>query len=389
MKDKSRPLILIVGGSDVNARIKLIEHLASEIDFCVFGSSHELTEEFDRVSIPYTWYPLSRGVDPISDIRSFFYLYRCFCELQPDLVHTFDTKPGIWARLAARWADVPVIIGTLPGLGSLYSENDFRTRLMRLFYQPLQKLACHLSNLTIFQNPDDAEQFIQEGVVDAKKAIVILGSGVDTEFYDGQRFRLEQRKQLRIMLGIDMTSVVVTMVSRLILPKGVLDFSQMAQAISTQYPNVVFLLIGSDDHESVDALTAPQRELVVDSTNWLGVRHDVPDLLAITDIFVLPTYYREGIPRVLLEAASMSIPIVATQVPGCTEVVIQNVTGFLVPVRNVEVLTKAVMRLINNRELRHEFGKEARQRAITHFDTSEIACQTLSIYRELLSCKEI
>jgi glycosyltransferase involved in cell wall biosynthesis len=302
-------------------------------------------------------------------------------------VHTFDTKPAVWGRLAAWFARVPVVIGTIPGLGSLYSQNDSRTRAIRSIYQPLQKLACSISDLTIFQNQEDAEQFIQEGIVLQSKTAIINGSGVQTEIYDPQEFKVEQQRQVRGGLGLDETKIVITMISRLIRSKGVLEFAQAAKSTREQHPDTVFLLVGASDYQSVDVLTLDEQDLIRKSVTCLGERKDVPELLAISDIFVLPTYYREGIPRVLLEAASMGLPIVATNVPGCTEVVEQDANGFLVPARDVDTLRNAIETLVVDPSLRKRFGIASRQRAITRFDLSIIAGQTSEIYKQLLAEK--
>lgn len=385
--DFERPKIAILGGSDVDSRIDLMDLLKSDFDVCAIGSLDQLRPRFVEAGFHYYDYVLSRQVNPFIDLFTFIQLWLLFRRLQPQIVHTFDTKPGVWGRLAARFARVPIVIGTLPGLGSLYSGNDFRTRVVRSIYQPMQKLACSISDLTIFQNQDDAEQFILDGVVSHQKMIILNGSGVQTQVYDPEMFTLEQRQQVRASFGLDDKKIVIVMISRIIRSKGVLEFAQVANSVREQNPDTVFLLVGSDDFQSVDVLTHDERELIARSVTCLGARDDIPELLAIANIFVLPTYYREGIPRVLLEAASMGLPIVATNVPGCKEVVEQNTNGFLVPARDVEALRQAIEALAVEPLLRKQFGKASRQRAITRFDLAIIVEQTTAIYKELIMQK--
>src|SRR5262245_8706363 len=150
---------------------------------------------------------MTRGVTPLRDVYSVWQLVRIFRSERPSVVHTFDSKPGIWGRLAARVARVPVVIGTLPGLGSLYATPSWRGRLVRLIYQPLQTLACRWADMTTFQNEDDAREFERRRVVRAGQAFVIPGSGVSTDVFvpaDQETIRT-----LRTELGLDGTLVAV------------------------------------------------------------------------------------------------------------------------------------------------------------------------------------
>jgi len=382
-----KPICFMVGGPDVDSRLELMQQLSNEFELTMAGSDDSLKERFHRAGFAYWSYNLNRGASPLHDLKMVFDLMRIFRKIRPAIVHTFDTKPGVFARLAAWLAGVPIIIGTLPGLGSLYSENDLRTRLIRSIYQPLQKLACGLSDLTIFQNPDDAAQFVKIGIVEKNNITILPGSGVDTQAFDPRMFSPEQKRKIRASLGLDEDQVVITMVSRLIRQKGVLEYARVARHIKKHYPQSAFLLVGSNDGESESTLTPSEREQIINSVLCLGMRKDIPGLLAITDVFVLPTYYREGIPRVLLEAASMGLPLVATSVPGCTEVVEQAANGFLVPARDGEALECRVETLIVNSDLRKQFGKVSRQRAVDFFDLSIVAEQTTEIYKQLLAKK--
>src|SRR6266498_5353414 len=172
----ARPAVLIIGGPDVDGRLELMGCLRSDFEMIAAGSSAELQWRFAASGFRYYAYPLNRGSNPVFDLYSTYYLWRLCRALRPRIVHTFDTKPGVWGRLAARWAGVPVIIGTLPGLGSLYANDTTVIRLIRAIYQPLQKLACHAADLTIFQNHDDVRQFTGAGIVTEQTAMVIPGS---------------------------------------------------------------------------------------------------------------------------------------------------------------------------------------------------------------------
>ena len=382
------PKILLIGGPDVDSRIPLIQKFNGQFEISVLGSNPRLASTFKDTGIRYFTYRMHRGSNPLADVFMLYQLDRIITSNHVDIVHTFDTKPSVWGRIAAWRARVPVIIGTLPGLGVLYSKNDLPTRVVQKIYQPLQKLACTLSDLTIFQNSHDADQFIQDQVVVREKTAMILGSGVETDIFNPQKYPPEKGNQVRASLGLDQSQVVVTMASRLIRSKGVLEFTLAAQAIRQKFPQVVFLLIGSDDYESLDSLIPEEQEFLANSVICLGHRNDIPELLAVSDIFVFPTYYREGIPRVLLEAASMALPIIATDTPGCTEIVQNNVNGFLVSKRDYATLVQAIERLIIDGSLRNQFGQHSRRMAVERFDISIISEQMASIYNRLLAQKQ-
>ncbi|MBV6396440.1 MAG: N,N'-diacetylbacillosaminyl-diphospho-undecaprenol alpha-1,3-N-acetylgalactosaminyltransferase [Anaerolineales bacterium] len=378
--------VLLVGGPDVDARIELMRRLM-DFKLLAAGTSRRLVGTFSMAGLEFHYYPMTRGLNPIRDLYSFLSLTVLFLRLKPHIVHTYDTKPAVFARIAARLARVPIVIGTLPGLGSLYSGNDPKSAWIRRIYEPLQKLSCHLSDLTIFQNPEDTELFIQKRIVPRQKTATLPGSGVDVKQFDPRRSDYRERKTLRANLGLDDFSIIVIMISRLLRSKGVLEFADVARSIKDAHPDIAFLLAGQDDPESMDALTETEKEHLQRSVTWLGPRNDIPQLLALSDIFTLPTYYREGIPRVLLEAASMGLPIVTTQSPGCMEVVEQNMNGFLTPARDENALKDAILKLALDPSLRRRMGETSRQRAVARFDLSIIAQQTASIYRHLLARK--
>jgi glycosyltransferase involved in cell wall biosynthesis len=378
-----RPAVCMVGGPDVDARLDLMRALSSHFDVSAVGTDARLAASFAEAGFRYRHYPMSRRANPALDAYGVWRLFRIFRTERPTIVHTFDTKPGVWGRFAARLARVPFVVGTLPGLGTLYTNPNWKGKLARLVYQPLQALACHWADLTLFQNADDAREFERRGVVPRGRAAIIPGSGVRTDVL--ARVSSDRTAPVRrAELGLPRSGIVVAMISRIVRAKGVLEFAAAARAVHRTEPHVHFLLVGPADTESLDALTAAELQELRDDVIWAGPRNDVKEILALTDIFVFPSFYREGIPRVLLEAASMALPLVATDGPGSRDVVEDGVNGFLVPPKDAAAIADAVVRLARAPELRARFGARSRERAVTRFDLSVVAEQTRSVYQHLL-----
>ena len=373
----------LVGGPDVDARQPLMKHLEQSFDLCAVGSDPVLAESFDQEGLRYRTYRMTRGANPLLDIEAVRDLVQIFRSERPDIVHAFDTKPCVWGRLAAKIAGVPVVIGTLPGLGSLYAEPGWKGRLVRLGYQPLQSIACRVSDRTVFQNDEDAAEFIRRHVVPRDRVSVIRGSGVDTDEF--APVPAAAGAQGPLGLGLPSDRVLVVMVSRILRAKGVLEYAAAARIVRDADPTVRFLLVGAADVESIHALTAAELEQLNNSVTWVGPRKDVKEILGLADVFAFPSFYREGIPRVLLEAASMGLPLVAADVPGSRDIVADGVNGYLVPPRDAQAFGEAVLRLSASPDLRRTFGERSRERVISGFSLPAVGASTESLYRSLLA----
>ncbi|MGH7506559.1 MAG: glycosyltransferase family 4 protein [Longimicrobiales bacterium] len=380
----TRPRLLIVGGCDVHFRLELMSALRDRFHIAAAGSDPALARRFEESGFEFLHYALYRGVSPVRDVGSFFRLLAIIRSWRPAIVHAFDTKPTIWARLAARLAGVPVIVGTIPGRGSLYSLKGARAVLLKRILLWLEKVSSAASDVTVLQNRDDHDELVGAGVLRGSKTVVVPGSGIRTELLTPTSVPERERLAVRAELGARADDVVVTMVARVIRSKGVLEFADAADAVTRRFPNARCVLVGPDDRASLERLSPEELARTRRSLQWLGERTDVPALLAASDIFVLPSYYREGIPRVLLEAASMELPLITTRSPGCTEVVLDDVTGVLVPVRDADALARAISQLVADPALRRRYGSGARGLVVRRFDLSIIAGELAALYFGLL-----
>jgi glycosyltransferase involved in cell wall biosynthesis len=381
-----RPRVMIVGGADVGARLPLMERLRDDFELIAVGCGDEAAAAFTAQGFGYRAYaPLHARVSPLDDARAFLELARIFRTERPQIVHAFDTKAGVWGCLAARSARVPIALGTVNGLGFLFRDDNWQRRLLARSYRGLQRLACRASQATVFQNPDDARVFVERGLVKPERVVLVPGSGVRTDQLDPKLFAASQRARLRAGLGLCADDVVAIMVTRVIRSKGVLDLLAAARALRTTHPRLRFLLVGAHEPESMDRLDERELHDLAAELVWVGRRADVPALLAASDLMVFPSAYGEGIPRVLLEAAAMALPIVTTDAPGCREVVEAGNNGFLLSIGDVAALRDAVARLVDAPELRRRFGAAGRARVQSRFDLSVVTQRTRVLYRELLS----
>jgi glycosyltransferase involved in cell wall biosynthesis len=360
--------------------------LSRDFDLYAAGTDARLAASFAEAGFRFRYYRMSRLANPVVDAWAVWRLVRMFRADRPAIVHTFDTKPGVWGRLAAKLAGVPVVIGTLPGLGSLYSEPNWKGRLIRPLYEQLQRLVSRWVDLTIFQNADDAREMERRGVVPPGRTAIISGSGVRTDVFTPPRSR-DGEVPLRAELGVPEGRMVVAMVSRILRSKGVLEFAAAARRVQQVEPGIAFLLVGQADVESLDALSADELRQLRECVIWAGWRGDVKDILALSDVFVLPSFYREGIPRVLIEAAATGLPLIAVDGPGSREVVEDGVNGVLVPPRDSAAIAEAVLRLARAPELRARLGERSRERAVSRFDLAVVAEETRSLYEALLKAK--
>lgn len=379
--------VAFVGGPDVDVRIDLMHQLKGDFEALALGTEPSLATRFAKAEIPYFTYSLARRVNPWSDIRAVIQMFWIFRHERPAVVHAFNTKPSVLGRLAARLAGTAVVVGTPAGFGTLYIKEDLLTRSVRRVYELLQKVASHLSDFTIFQNDYERDEFIRRGIAPADKSGVIPGSGVRTDRFSPAAVAQTELNRLRDELGLSPDTIVITLISRLLRGKGILEFAEAARIVRNRYPNVHFLLVGPEDVDGGDSLSPEEMKSLVMAVNWIGPRSDIPTILAVSDIFVLPSSYAEGIPRVLLEAASMGLPLVTTHSPGCVEVVEEGVNGFLIPLHDAQALAQAILKLVQNPQLRQQFGAASQQLVINRFDLRLIANSTRELYQRLLNEK--
>jgi glycosyltransferase involved in cell wall biosynthesis len=305
-------------------------------------------------------------------------LWRLFRRLKPDIVHTHNPKPGLYGRLAARAAGVPGVVNTVHGLYA--SPEDRRSR--RAVVYALERAASLCSGAELVQNPEDLEVLARLGI--PRDKLVLLGNGIDLE-----RFRPaaneDGRRRARSVLGVDVDAVVVGTVGRLVRQKGFPELFAAAERLRYTHPNIVFVVVGGSDPDKADAISseelaaAGRRGRIV----FTGSRDDMEDVYRGFDLFVLPSH-REGFPRSAMEAAATALPVIATDIRGCRQVVSPGKTGLLVPLDDPLRLASAIEELVVDSALRGRMGTAARHKAEAEFDDRAVVSKTLEAYERVL-----
>lgn len=376
----ARPRILLVGTEALHLRLPLMQQL-DKAGFEVSAAGAQPQPEFEDTPFDYYQYPISRSFNPFGFRRSVKVLRGVIRQDSPDLVHAVNTIPCLAAPHAVKGTGVPCI-RTVTGLGSLFSADTPFYRAMQAAFRFQHRRIKNVCESTIFQNPDDRDYFVEHGLSSPETTGVIYGSGIDVEGLAAQRSSPKVLDALRTELNLH-GKTVITMVSRLMKVKGVNEFAETAATIRRSHPDTAFLLIGPAVTNGPMAVSASFLD-GNDDVQWLGLRGDVPDLLAVSDVFALPTYLREGIPRVLFEAGALKLPLITTDTPGCRETILDGENGYLIEPRSSAALTEAVLKLLESPQKRRELGQRSYELMKERFELSIVTAAYAELYRSTL-----
>ncbi len=321
----------------------------------------------------------TRSMAPLEDLRALVELVRTFRRLRPTIVHTHNPKPGLYGRVAARLAGVPVVVNTVHGLYAL--PDDPATK--RFLVYGLERLASTCSDAELLQNEEDVAVLRRWRVPNHK--VSVLGNGIDLTRFSHTKVTDAEVATARHELGATgPDDVVVGLVGRLVHEKGYLDMIEAARLLQPDHAQVRVAIIGPEDPDKAGSLTPAERaDAEAVGIRFLGERHDLAALYAAMDVHVLASH-REGFPRAAMEAAAMGVPIVATDVRGCRQVVDHEVTGLLVPRRQPTALAAAIAALVDDPARRRGMGAAGAAKAAVEFDQQRCIERTLATYRRLL-----
>lgn len=358
--------VMVIGGladSLVGFRGQLLRdmvRMGHEVTACAPEPSTSIAGKLADMGVAYHPIPINRtGLNPLQDLYSLWACTSFFRRMRPDVVLSYTIKPTIYGSLGASFARVNTISSMITGLGSSFSAGASAGRPLRFIASSLYRYGLRRNRVVFFQNPDDMQLFLQRGLVDAaNRPTLINGSGVDLAHYDVRPLP-------------DTTSFLL--VARLIREKGIGEYAAAARIIKRHYPTAVFKLVGRLDTgpRGIPAgdLKSWQSDGVID---YLGRLDDVRPAIAGASVYVLPSFYGEGVPRSILEAMSMGRPVITTDTPGCRETVRPGVNGFLVPVRDATALAEAMARFLANPALAQAMGTASRKLAEEKFDVFDV-----------------
>ncbi|MBR0909049.1 glycosyltransferase [Bradyrhizobium japonicum] len=373
--------LLCVGGEDHALRIPFLAALQNR-GLRVSAAGTGAVSAFAKTGIPYHQYQFDRFGVGFADRAAMGQLARLVKSARPDVIQTFDTKPNLFAPLALR-GSVPVV-RTINGMGWVFSSTELRALAFRPVYLAMQRLAACWTAATVFQNKADSSFFQRHRLLGKSSSVIIGSSGIDVGAFEAAQARTASPAELRAELGLGDAEIVLT-VSRLTVQKGITTLLEAAKLVHEVRPNVRFLLVGPRESEGPFAVGQALIEAHAPYVIATGARSDIPALLGIADLFAFPTEYREGIPRVLLEAGLAGVPIVASRMPGCDDVVREDWNGKLVAPRDPRALAASILDLLQDSTRAKTMGQRSINVVRKEFDLNVVADRYAELYTQLLS----
>jgi glycosyltransferase involved in cell wall biosynthesis len=357
-------IIASYGESLINFRGALLSTLVQnghEVLALAPKGREDLAMRLNSIGVDFWQINLERtGLNPVKDLILLKQLISLMRAQRPDVVIAYTIKPVIYGSIAARVTRIASINSIITGLGSTFIGETLKGKLLGHLVQLLYRIALSSNTSIFFQNPDDFDLFKRRAIINKDTNVALInGSGVDLDYFSP--------------VPLQRSPVVFLLIARLLQEKGIIEYVRAARILKKRYHNIVFRLLGPYDNNP-SALSKKQVEKwnnqgVID---FVGEHQDVRPYISGCSVYVLPSYYREGTPRTVLEAMAMGRPIVTTDAPGCRETVKEEENGFLVPVKDVNALVQAMERFILHPELIEKMGKISRRIAEEKYDVHKV-----------------
>lgn len=352
--------------SVVNFRKKLIEDIIDR-GWQVYVLAPDFIDKYRGTlqgigAVPVDIKMSRTGINPFSDILSLFDLINTLKQISPDITFSYGIKPVIYGLIASKRVGIPNRFAMIAGLGLLYVDGEYaslRRKVLKKLADFMYRFSLKYANKVFFQNFGDIDLFVKKNIVSNDKVTKINGSGVDLDEYE---LSISENSRITFIL-----------ISRLIKEKGIYEYVEAAKKIKCKYPTVKFIMLGDRDLNPNSVEKSDLKQWIEEGLiEWPGHVDDVRPWLRKASVFVLPTYYREGIPKSILEAMAMGKPIITTDIPGCREAVKNKENGFLVEPKDVNSLVDAMESYIAEPCKINIMGKKSRKKAEDYFDVSEV-----------------
>lgn len=365
--------IVLIGAlpeSLTNFRGRLLQECV-EAGYDVFAMAASATEhqvlKLRNMGVTFVEFPVQRnGLNPIKDLKTWWILRKELKKIKPDVVLAYTIKPVIWGGLALLRNKKVKFYALITGLGFAFQGEGLKRKLLKKTVTLLYSSALSRASGIIFQNHDDLDVFLSEGIISADKSHVVNGSGVDTV-----HFSVEESLEVR--------PTFIT-IARLLAEKGLRVYADAAYKVKLKYPEATFRLLGSPDPSPDSIPLAEVKQWSKEGTiEYLGESDDVRPHLAACHVFVLASYYGEGLPRTIIEAMAMGKPILTTDNVGCRETVVVGMNGFLVPIKDSDALAERMIWFIEHQEEWKRLSSFSRNLAVERFDVNKVNSQMLQI----------
>ncbi|MTJ50795.1 glycosyltransferase family 4 protein [Dolichospermum sp. UHCC 0259] len=377
--------ICAIGGTAKILLLPQIKYLLSQkFEVGIACSPGKEVEELQKNGYQIHPVNIDRKISLLSSLKSIYHLTKIIRQNQYDLVHVHTPIAAVLGRIAAKIAGVKCIVYTSHGL----PFHDLSTPSQYYFYFIVEKLTALITDLILSQNYEDISTAKKLGLCPPEK-LAYLGNGVDIDRFHRERLNPIHQSELRQSLGIPETAnLIVGTIGRLTRKKGSGYLIEATAKLVDKFPNLHILIIGgqlsSDPEPFQTELMAKIRNLGIENHVTLtGNRQDIPEILGLLDVFTLPTFTHEGLPRSILEAMAMGLPVVTTDIRGCREAVLQEKTGLIVPSQDSDRLAEALAIMLSNSELRQAYGNEGRRRVTTEYNEDFVFERLTKYYQEL------
>ena len=310
------------------------------------------------------------------ELITIFNIFYCYLKYKPKLVHHFTIKPAIYGSLIARFICIKNVINHITGLGPSFYSNRFKIKFFNNLLKPIYKYAFNnKKSICIFHNSNDRDTFIDQGLISPKNTTIIKGSGVEKDHFNNKKLKDSFNNKIQILFP-----------GRIIREKGIVELIDACNELWQEEYKFTLNIAGEIDKHNKSSLQEKNLKKIIinKNINVIGKSENMYDIYQSMDIVVLPSW-REGLSKSLLEAASMSLPIITTDVPGCNDVIIHKYSGILVPARDKNALKNAIKDYLKNPSYALKYGRNARKYVIQNFTVQKINQEIIKLYKNFLN----
>lgn len=350
----------------LRTRTELIQSMqAAGCEVIAITPRDAATPRLDAMGVRWCeWRLHGQALNPLQDLMALLHLRQILARERPDAVLNFTIKPVLYGSLVAGWLGVPRVVSMITGMGAIFLPGGTARRLLLRVVHVMYRLAMRRNHQVLFQNDEDLAYFVRHRFVATDKTMRINGSGVNLTLFAPQPEEVVPGSFL--------------LIARMIKEKGVQEFVAAARALKSRFPQARFTIVGPIDNNpgaiSREEVAGWEQEGII---RYEGVQADVRPFLARAEVFVLPTYYLEGVPRSILEALAMGKPVITTDWRGCRDTVTNEVNGFLIPPQDAKALAQAMARFLEDVMLAPRLGAASRRLAIQKFNVDDVNAQVM------------